>query len=467
MWNDFKVGKKNKKFINKDRILNKEGVNMAKKKKNTKSKPNSKTKPAKRSKSKKTITVLALIVVIAILAVAGYIKLSKIKDQTIVAFINDEEITSEELDKSYNFLFFITGYPEEYRQIITKEVFLEQLINERLLMQETEKQGFDLGDEEIGERIEKLIGQNLLTEEQFEERLNEAGFSFDYFKNYYKNQLMLSEFLNETLFSKIEVTDSEAGEYYQTNKENYGTKQGEIRARHILVNTEEEANEVLKEIRKGTDFVELAKERSIGPSSVRGGDLGFFGKGTMAEEFEKAAFGLRIGQVSEPVQTEYGWHIIKREHGIISYEEAKELIREILLIEKQKQAFNAYLDGLKAGAEIIVNFDGVEMSAMMVKDVENTCIDNYGITGDTIIFYHADWCPHCTKMMPIVEDLEDEGYNFLWAETSSRESSVIVECFSDVIQGGIPEFICAGTNEYRLGEMSKSQLRNFADKCKS
>ncbi|MBW2982405.1 peptidylprolyl isomerase [Candidatus Woesearchaeota archaeon] len=452
---------------------------MTKKKKTTKSKSSSKKlvkkttkpKPIKTDKSKKSvstkkaISILALILIIVVLAVVGYTKLSDIKDNTAVAFINDEKITTEELDKSYNFLFFLTGYPEEYKQIITKEIYLEQLIDEKILIQAAEKQNFVLDENELNKKIQEMMDQNLLTEEQFKDRLNEGGFSFDYFKDYYRTQLMLADFLNETLLSKVEVTDSEAGEYYEDNKENYTAKEGEIRARHILVETEEEAIEILKEIRKGVDFAELAKTRSIGPSSVKGGDLGIFGRGTMIKEFEEAAFALRIGEVSEPVQTEYGWHIIKRDSGVISYEEVQDQIKEILLLEKQKQTFGEYLDGLKEESEIIINLDGIEMPVGLV--VENTCIDDYGISKDTIIFYHATWCPHCQDMMPIVRDLENEGYKFFWAESSSKDSSIIVDCFREVIQGGVPEFICAGTNEFELGAMSKGELKKFADKCRS
>jgi len=444
---------------------------MAKNKKNTKSKSSSKRKGLKKSNFKKAFSVVILLAVIVALAIFGYIQISGVKDQTIVASVNNEKIASKELDRGYDFLFLITGYPEEYKQIITKEAYLDQLINENLLLQEAKEQNFALSNKKVDERLKEMMDQNLLTEEQFEDRLKEGGFSLDYFKEYYKRQLTISDFLNETLFSEIEIADSEIKEYYESNKESYSSQEGQIRARHILVETEKEANEILKEIRKGADFAELAEKRSIGPSSTVGGDLGFFGKGTMIKEFEQAAFGLRIGQVSDPVKTEYGWHIIKREPGVIPYEEAKESIRELLSIEKQKQAFQDYMENLKEDSEIIINLDGAEIpAAVNVDDANagNTCIDNYDeIADDTVIFYHASWCPHCRNMGPIVEDLEDEGYKFLWAETSSGENThIVAECFSDVIQGGVPEFICAGTSDYELGEMSKSQLRNFAEKCR-
>jgi peptidyl-prolyl cis-trans isomerase C len=85
----------------------------------------------------------------------------------------------------------------------------------------------------------------------------------------------------------------------------------EVRASHILVKTEGEAQNILNQIKTGSDFAELAKAHSECPSKRKGGDLGYFSRGQMVKEFEEAAFGMQRGQVSEPVQTQFGYHIIK------------------------------------------------------------------------------------------------------------------------------------------------------------
>ena len=90
----------------------------------------------------------------------------------------------------------------------------------------------------------------------------------------------------------------------------------EVRARHILVATEEEAKDLKKQIDEGASFEELAKKHSKCPSGNDGGDLGFFGKGRMVPEFEKAAFSTEVGEVSNPVKTDFGWHLIKVEEKI-------------------------------------------------------------------------------------------------------------------------------------------------------
>jgi thiol-disulfide isomerase/thioredoxin len=94
------------------------------------------------------------------------------------------------------------------------------------------------------------------------------------------------------------------------------------------------------------------------------------------------------------------------------------------------------------------------------------CFGNYGLTSDTVIFHHADWCSYCNRMKPIVEELENEGYKFHWSETSNNIGvDVVQSCFEDVIQGGVPQFICAGTKEFKMGAIPKSDLKDFADNC--
>jgi len=116
----------------------------------------------------------------------------------------------------------------------------------------------------------------------------------------------------------------------------------EVRARHILVETEEAAREIIAELDGGADFVELAKSKSTGPSGPNGGDLGFFGKGQMVPEFEAAAFALENGKYTkDPVKSQFGWHVILKEEGRItpppSFKEVKDQVRQMLAREKYFQ----------------------------------------------------------------------------------------------------------------------------------
>jgi peptidyl-prolyl cis-trans isomerase C len=127
----------------------------------------------------------------------------------------------------------------------------------------------------------------------------------------------------------------------------------EIHARHILVGTEAEAKEVAERLKKGEDFAALAKEKSKDPGA-EGGDLGFFTRGQMLKPFEDAAFKLEVGEISEPVQTQFGWHIIlveeKRDQPLPSFDQVKDAIIAQLVQAKAQQV----VTGLRNAAEIEV-----------------------------------------------------------------------------------------------------------------
>ncbi len=420
-------------------------------------------KSAKKNiKSKKIMVAGGSILILLILAVGFNLNRFLLNENDIAVTVNGDKITMDELDHEYDFFFFLMGYPESYKQMITKESFLEQLINEKLLLQKAVEDEISVLDKEVDEKLEKMISNSPVSKDEFEIQLNTEGFTMKDLFDYYKKQVIISETLNES-FSDSRVSNEEAKIYYHENKDIYTVGEGEIRLRHILVNTKPEAQEILEELKKGEDFIGLAKEKSIGPSSVNGGDLGFVSKGQMVAEFEEAAFKLNENQLSEAIKTQYGYHIIKREPDILTFAEVKDSITEALETERQKEILGEYLEDIKQKSEIVINFGQAELSGAAVSD---SCYGGYGLSSSTIIFYHADWCPHCSRMISVVEELEEEGYDFYWAETSSGEGEEVVDsCFGDVLQGGVPQFICAGNKEYKLGEISKESLREFAESC--
>ncbi len=126
----------------------------------------------------------------------------------------------------------------------------------------------------------------------------------------------------------------------------------EVRARHILLETEEKARQVLADIRGGADFAEAAKAHSTGPSGPRGGDLGFFQAGQMVPEFSEAAFALQPGEVSDPVQTQFGWHLIKVEERRVAQAPAFEEVADELRNEVQREVVAKVVSHLREGATI-------------------------------------------------------------------------------------------------------------------
>ncbi|MCI4661135.1 MAG: peptidylprolyl isomerase [Neomegalonema sp.] len=129
-------------------------------------------------------------------------------------------------------------------------------------------------------------------------------------------------------------------------------KKEEIRARHILVETEEKAKELITKLNEGADFAELAKEASTGPSGVNGGDLGYFQKGQMVPAFSDAAFALEAGQVSAPVKTDFGWHVIKLEDRRDVQPPAFEAVTEELRSALRQELTQDVLAQTRAGATI-------------------------------------------------------------------------------------------------------------------
>ncbi|NNJ95418.1 MAG: peptidylprolyl isomerase [Halobacteria archaeon] len=143
----------------------------------------------------------------------------------------------------------------------------------------------------------------------------------------------------KTFMANTEISDAEVREMYDTNIGNAGK---EYNARHILVETEEEANEVIASLDAGGDFVELAKEKSTGPSGPRGGELGWFGAGQMVKPFSDAAAALEKGSYTEqPVQTQFGWHVIRlediRDSTPPPFEDVKDRLKMMLTNQKLQQ----------------------------------------------------------------------------------------------------------------------------------
>ncbi len=489
---------------------------MAKKRKNkaktnkTKKKNNNKTK----KKSKKSIVSIIITILIIIAAVAVLRNFYPQKQKT-AAIVNGEIITMQDLNTRFELFKFLVGF-----ESISEEALLEQMINEKLLLQEASNQDIVIDEEKTQKLVDEFIEGSFMTRNNIEKILNVNGLSLSDLEQYYENQLIITKFIEKNLFLDLEVTEEEIKEFYENNGELFVASQGEIRARHILVKTESEAEDILEEIEEGADFAELAKEKSLCPSSSQGGELGFFSRGQMVPEFEDVAFDLNVNEISEPIETEFGWHIIKREPNKIYLSEAEDLINEKLLLEKQKEQITIYLDGLREKSDIFNYLEEPELkepeiitepeelekpeevveeeleeevveeeleeevveeepeeegmeeitgeiSEEQQEELEPECFEDYDLSADTVIFYHASWCPHCQSMISVVEELEEEGYNFHFAETSEKTGTEVVEeCFSDVIIGAVPQFICAGTNEFELGAISKEELKEFADNCK-
>jgi parvulin-like peptidyl-prolyl isomerase len=281
-----------------------------------------------------------------------------------IAEVNESGITSDQLQKT--FLNVISRYDEktlsslDQSTIVSfKKNILNQLIDYELFYQQAQKENVKISNDEINLEIDK-IKDNFSSPEEFSEVLKANNITLTQLEEDIKRQLMINSILEETK-NQVTITDDELLEYYNENKESFFEPE-KIHARHILVETEEEASNLLLQLKEGlTDFAELAKEISIGPSAPSGGDLGFFARGQMVKEFEDAAFSLEPGEISGVVKTQFGYHIIKceekKDEHSPTFEEAKEKISNTLRYQRENEAISTLTSKLREEAVIIFNYD--------------------------------------------------------------------------------------------------------------
>lgn len=241
-----------------------------------------------------------------------------IMEKKVLAVVAGEEITEADLND------FLRNVPKEQQAYLSNPQLREQY-------------------------LEQLIALRMFSKEGEEERADETE-EFKVIMESAKKDI-LAQMMIAKLLRGIEVTDEEARDYYEANKRQF-MKGGTVSAKHILVETEEKCSEILKAVENGEkSFEDAAREFSTCPSGQKGGDLGEFGKGQMVPEFEKAAFTAEIGQVTGPVKTSFGYHLIKVEKKFEAsetpFEEAAASIKGRLLQQKQNDAYNAKVKEMK------------------------------------------------------------------------------------------------------------------------
>jgi peptidyl-prolyl cis-trans isomerase C len=211
--------------------------------------------------------------------------------------------------------------PEHQTQV--KRQVLDVLIGRELLWQEAQATGAVASDEETEATLVRLQ-QRFDSEASFLAKLREGGYDRDSYAAQMKRRLSVHKLVNDHLSKSIDVTAQEVDDFYQANIDRFRSPE-EVHARHILIKLDADASEaqaaaaleqlesIGKELAAGADFADLARSHSQGPSASKGGDLGFFGPGRMVPAFEEAAFALAPGQVSAPVRSRFGYHLIKLE----------------------------------------------------------------------------------------------------------------------------------------------------------
>lgn len=255
----------------------------------------------------------------------------------------------------------------ELRTQVLKRV-LDGLIGEKLMDAQVRELNIDVTEAEVDLGVDDVKRQNNVDGAQFEQLLAQEGYTMPAFRGFMKKHLSKLKLVNLKVRSKVKVTEEDLkAEYAKISRDEL--QDFEVRARHLLVQvapkaTPEQveqarlkATALMAEAKKpGTDFAALAKAKSEGPSAGDGGDLGFFKRGVMVAEFDKVAFGLPVGGISDPVRTKFGWHVIRVEERRATppkpYEEMKDLLRERLTRGQLERYTDQYVQELRASAAI-------------------------------------------------------------------------------------------------------------------
>lgn len=274
----------------------------------------------------------------------------------VAAKVNGEEIYLSEVESRLKSEIARQRLDEKNEQLVNevKKQVLESLIASLLIQQEGQKRKIKISTGEIDLELKKLK-EMFSNEADFNKALEAQNITLKQLKKDIELYLVQRK-IWEKETKGITVSDEEIAKYYEENKERFAIEE-EVKARHILVKTEREAEEILQKIKEGADFAELAEEYSIDSGNKnQGGDLGWFGRGKMVPEFEKVAFKTEVGKVSEIVKTQFGYHIImvedKKEAGLQNLEEAKEQIEQTLLYQKQQAKFEGWLNEVRKKSKI-------------------------------------------------------------------------------------------------------------------
>ena len=244
-------------------------------------------------------------------------------ENKVLAVISGTEITEKDLNS------IIMRYPEEQRAMFNSEMGKKQLLEQMI--------SFELMNK---------LGKEMKLDETEEYKASLAQVEKD----------LLTQMTINKVLSDVTITDEDAKKYYEENKAQF-EQPATVSAKHILVDNEELCNEIKNRIEnEGLSFEDAAKEYSTCQSNAQGGSLGVFGRGMMVPEFEEAAFALDLEKVSEPVKTQFGYHLIKvdakNEPKTSEFDEVKDKIVQQLIQQSQEKKYVDVMKELEAKYEV-------------------------------------------------------------------------------------------------------------------
>lgn len=240
-----------------------------------------------------------------------------------------------------------------------KNAIVQQLIGARLLLEEGKAASIEVSDEEVEELITQVKAQFQNDEKTFEAAIKSIGDTFETFKEKLVEDILLQKYLEEAFYSKINITSEMAKEFFEKNPEMFKSPV-KVKASHILVKEEDEIKAIEEKLAKGEDFAKLAEEHSLCPSGKSaGGDLGYFAQGQMVPEFDEVVFEMKVGDISKPVKTNFGYHLIsledKQDAADFAFEDVEKDLISFLSQQEAEKTVGAHVQALIDAATIEID----------------------------------------------------------------------------------------------------------------
>ena len=288
----------------------------------------------------------------------------------VLARVNGEAITKTDFEDAVRTAEQQAGtpVPPDQRDRVYRQI-LDQMIGYKLLIQESKARKVDIPDADVEARIISLK-QQFPTEDAFKQALDQRHMTVEQIKADARQNLAISKLVESEIAPKVAVKAEDVQAFYQQNPQNFKESE-KVHASHILISAPKtadaatrdkaraKAESILKDVQAGKDFATLAKQNSEDPgSAANGGDLGFFQEGQMVPQFNAVAFSLKPGAVSNVVETDFGYHIIKvieKQPGrAVPLDEAKPRIEQYLETQNREKQTSSFVNGLRAKGKIEV-----------------------------------------------------------------------------------------------------------------
>ena len=287
-----------------------------------------------------------------------------------VAVVNGVNIASKDFNQALNYYLQMVAQrgqqiPESQMPEI-KNAILENLIITELLFQESKQKGIQVNAEDVTKQLQS-IKQQVPSEAEFKKLLGENQITESDLRLQIERDMAIQQLINKEVAQKVMISDEESKTYYDTHPQSF-VQPEQVRASHILIKVDADATEAQKtearkkitaiqqKLKKGEDFASLAENYSEDTTSKKGGDLGYFGRGQMVEPFEEAAFSLKPNEISDIVETQYGYHLIKvvdkKPEAKLTYAEVKDRLDQYLKQQKLQSAEKLYIDNLRKNAAV-------------------------------------------------------------------------------------------------------------------